>query len=235
MRTMINFIVAVLALTVQGLGHAEEAQQQYTVARVESTQVQSTVDRLITNTRDTLTDFTQFATTPWINFSVTSRDEDCLARNIYYEAGSESEEGKVAVAIVTINRVKDGRFDRSICGVVNQRRVVARQQTVEKTEMVRTGLLGLEEPVKRQVIQVEYVPVCQFSWVCTLIRAPKIGDKRWEESQRVAHAVLNGEYEEYRTQFARALYFHAVAIRPVWTLNKKFVARVGGHNFYGDS
>ena len=234
MRTMINFIVAVLALTVQGLGHAEEAQQQYVVAGVGSTQVQSTMDRLITNTRDTLTDLTQFATTPWIDFSVTSRDEECLARNIYYEAGGESEEGKVAVAIVTINRVKDGRFDKSICGVVNQRTVVARSQSVEKTEMVSTGWFGRPEPVKRHVVQLQYVPVCQFSWVCAFIRKPKIGDERWEESQRVARELLNGGYEEYRSKFARALYFHATGIRPVWALQKHYVGRVGGHKFYGD-
>ena len=234
MRTMIKIIVAVLALTVQGLGHAEEV-QQYFINKVEPTQVQSTIDRLVTNTRDTLTDFTQFATTPWIDFSVTSRDEDCLARNIYYEAGGESEEGKVAVAIVTINRVKDGRFDRSICGVVNQRTVVARQQSVEKTELVQTGWFGRPEPVKRRVVQLQYAPVCQFSWVCNFIRKPKIGDERWEESQRIAREVLNGGYEEYRMKFANALYFHSTGFRPVWALQKRFVGRVGGHKFYGDA
>ena len=32
------------------------------------------------------------------------KDIQCLARNIYFEAGSEPEEGKVAVGLVTINR-----------------------------------------------------------------------------------------------------------------------------------
>ena len=36
-----------------------------------------------------------------------NKDLDCLARNIYYEAGLESEEGKVAVGLVTINRSQD--------------------------------------------------------------------------------------------------------------------------------
>ena len=36
---------------------------------------------------------------------------DCLARNIYYEAGYEPFEGKVAVAQVTINRV----YERVLC------------------------------------------------------------------------------------------------------------------------
>jgi spore germination cell wall hydrolase CwlJ-like protein len=46
---------------------------------------------------------------------------ECLAQNIYYEAGWEPEEGQVAVAMVTMNRVEDGRFGNSICGVVKQK------------------------------------------------------------------------------------------------------------------
>ena len=46
---------------------------------------------------------------------------DCLAENIYYEAGYEPEEGKVAVAIVTLNRVNDKKFPKDICAVVKQK------------------------------------------------------------------------------------------------------------------
>ena len=46
------------------------------------------------------------------------KDQDCLAKNIYYEAGIESEEGKYAVAQVTLNRLKSGRWGNDICSVV---------------------------------------------------------------------------------------------------------------------
>jgi spore germination cell wall hydrolase CwlJ-like protein len=46
---------------------------------------------------------------------------DCLADNIYYEAGHEPEEGKVAVAMVTLNRTQDPRYPKDICSVVKQR------------------------------------------------------------------------------------------------------------------
>ena len=46
---------------------------------------------------------------------------DCLADNIYYEAGYEPEQGKVAVAFVTLNRLQDPRFPKDICSVVKQR------------------------------------------------------------------------------------------------------------------
>ena len=46
---------------------------------------------------------------------------DCLARNIYFEAGSEPTAGKIAVGQVTINRVKSGDYASSVCGVVKQK------------------------------------------------------------------------------------------------------------------
>lgn len=46
---------------------------------------------------------------------------DCLAQNIYHEAGIESTEGKHAVAFVTLNRTQDSRFPSKICSVVKQK------------------------------------------------------------------------------------------------------------------
>ena len=45
----------------------------------------------------------------------------CLTKNIYYEAATESYEGKLAVAQVTINRANNPNFPSTICGVVYQR------------------------------------------------------------------------------------------------------------------
>lgn len=46
------------------------------------------------------------------------KDEDCLAKNIYYEAGIEAEAGKYAVAQVTMNRLASGRWGKTVCEVV---------------------------------------------------------------------------------------------------------------------
>jgi len=51
----------------------------------------------------------------------TQQQIDCLAENIYHEAGYESREGKEAVALVTLNRTQDPRFPKDICGVVKQK------------------------------------------------------------------------------------------------------------------
>ena len=49
------------------------------------------------------------------------KEVNCLAKNIYYEAGSESFEGKLGVAQVTINRLKSDQFPDTICKIVNQK------------------------------------------------------------------------------------------------------------------
>lgn len=48
----------------------------------------------------------------------TAADRECLAKNIYHEAGVESAAGKYAVAQVTINRLREGRWGNTICKVV---------------------------------------------------------------------------------------------------------------------
>ena len=86
---------------------------------------------------------------------------DCLARNIYHEAGYEPFEGKVAVAQVTINRAESGEFPSDICRVVYQKNVV-----YEKV-------------------------LCQFSWYCDTASAKKpMNGPVYTESMEVAKKVL---------------------------------------------
>lgn len=46
---------------------------------------------------------------------------ECLATNVYRESRGESFVGKVAVAKVTLNRVIDKRYPKTICKVVYQK------------------------------------------------------------------------------------------------------------------
>jgi spore germination cell wall hydrolase CwlJ-like protein len=86
---------------------------------------------------------------------------DCLARNIYHEAGGEPFEGKVAVAQVTINRSESGQFPSDICGVVYQKNVVYQKV------------------------------LCQFSWYCAGPSALKpMNGPIYTESMEVAKKVL---------------------------------------------
>lgn len=56
-------------------------------------------------------------------------EETCLAQAVYFEARSEPDAGKAAVAQVVLNRVKTGLYADSVCGVVfqNQHRYKACQ------------------------------------------------------------------------------------------------------------
>ena len=47
-----------------------------------------------------------------------SKQVECLTRVIYHESRGQGEKGMIAVAFTTLNRVKDSRFPKTICGVV---------------------------------------------------------------------------------------------------------------------
>ncbi|MCU4179374.1 cell wall hydrolase [Bosea sp. BH3] len=51
-----------------------------------------------------------------------AKEQRCLAEAIYFEARSEPEDGRIAVAQVVLNRVRSGTYPGSVCGVVYQNR-----------------------------------------------------------------------------------------------------------------
>ncbi len=164
---------------------------------------------------------------------LSDRDIECMARNIFYEAGGESTEGKIAVGVVTLNRAQDGRFGKTVCDVVKARTVVVKSQEVKRNEIVRTGYFGRPEMVEKKEVVVQQVPVCQFSWVCAgFARKPKSDDERWIESQEIAQKLAEGEFQEERAKYGSALFFHNSGIRPIWAKTKQLVARTGRHIFY---
>jgi spore germination cell wall hydrolase CwlJ-like protein len=100
-----------------------------------------------------------------ITTAMRERQLACLSKNIYYEAGSEPFEGKVAVAQVTLNRVNSGQFPNDVCKTIYQKNVF-----YEKV-------------------------VCQFSWACDRdsgARPPN--NANFRESQEVAKKVLLEEF-----------------------------------------
>lgn len=50
--------------------------------------------------------------------SMTAEEQTVLAKNIYFEAGAEKYAGKIAVAQITYNRLKDGGWGKTIKKVV---------------------------------------------------------------------------------------------------------------------
>jgi len=52
--------------------------------------------------------------------SLIDKEIKCLADNIYFEARNESMKGQIAIALVTLNRIKSKDYPNSICKVVWQ-------------------------------------------------------------------------------------------------------------------
>jgi len=81
----------------------------------------------------------------------------CLTKNIYYEAGNESFEGKVAVAQVTLNRAESENFPNDICKVVYQKNSVLCQfswwcETNTKIRPIHAGTYKESEAVAKKVL-----------------------------------------------------------------------------------
>jgi spore germination cell wall hydrolase CwlJ-like protein len=158
-----------------------------------------------------------------------------LAKNIYYEAASEPEEGKVAVGLVTINRSISGNFPTSICGVVNQKTVYTVPHTITKVHMVTEGkIFKKSHQVTETVTTWTSHAICQFSWKCETVHAIKKDDARWDASVAVAQELLDGGYDELREKYRDALYFHERHIKPAWAHQKQIVEKIGGHIFYSE-
>mgnify|MGYP003138847261 CR=1 FL=1 len=129
---------------------------------------------------------------------------DRKSLNIYHEARNQPLVGKLAVAEVTINRMKDVRFPNTICGVVYQ------------------GYYSNNFPIKNK---------CQFSWWCDGKSDRPRNKKAWEESLRLASYVYSGLFENIEI-VKGSTHYHAVYVKPYWTKMKKKVKVIADHVFY---
>lgn len=119
------------------------------------------VQSLVAKKFDNLRQVNGYYSQDVITIKTREQQLDCLAMNIYREAGYENFEGKVAVAQVTMNRVKDGRFGKDVCGVIYQKSVI-----MDKV-------------------------VCQFSWHCdSATKSRPVNPTAYRESYEVAKKVL---------------------------------------------
>lgn len=130
----------------------------------------------------------------------------CLAKNIYFEAGSEPLLGQAAVARVVMNRIRHG-FGSNPCSVIYQSTVVQKESEDGETQKVK---------------------ICQFSWVCEGKEDPK-NNARYRQAKQVAYDVL--AYDAYEDVVPKStLFFHNVSVAPNWAYNS--VKRIGNHIFY---
>ena len=154
----------------------------------------------------------------------------CMAQNIYFEARHESMIGKIAVAHVVKNRIKDKRWPDTVCKVVKQGPIR------ESWKTKKDPTLAKEDRV--------YYPRrdrCQFSWWCDgnkdmLWVTYKDGTvipqnmTAWRDSIHVALFVMNDEWSMDPTDGA-TFYYNPNIANPGWAGKYKETAIFGNHRF----
>ena len=140
------------------------------------------------------------------NVFLNVKDVMCMAKNIFFEAAVESTAGKLAVAQVTLNRVRSKNYPNTICDVVYEGRHYS------------SGL-----PKRNQ---------CQFSWYCDGRGDEPRESKLWNDSQDLAKYVIlrQGDLIDITDG---ATHYHARYIdAPRWAGQKKITAKIDEHIFY---
>ena len=126
----------------------------------------------------------------------------CLAENIYFEARSESTAGRMAVALVTLNRVDHPNFPDTVCGVVKQ------------TKYYPSGRIDLHS--------------CQFSWYCDG-KSDAITEDCFDEILLLATVMLGWISSDVTDG---ALWYHSKNVRPDWADYYVQTVSIDNHIFY---
>lgn len=128
----------------------------------------------------------------------------CLADNIYYEARSEDNDGRMAVASVTMNRVKSDKFSSTVCGVVKQ------QNNNNKCQFS----WWCDIKLRHQAIN-------------STIYNKEVYEEIWAMA---THIFYNHHNDNDLTN--GALFYHADYVKPRWRHKLIKTVQIGRHIFY---
>lgn len=126
----------------------------------------------------------------------------CMAQNLYFESANESDLGKIAVAMVVLNRVNSPDFPDNICEVVWQ-------PSNDKSNP----------------------KACQFSWTCDGKSDTIRNQEKYQSILSLSRDILKSRNEVVDIVDG-ALYYHAVYVNPRWAKYFERVARIDTHIFY---
>ena len=141
---------------------------------------------------------------------ISQAEIECMAKNIYFEAAVESTAGQLAVAQVTLNRVKSKHYPNTVCEVVYEGPHTA------------TGFPKRDR--------------CQFSWYCDG-KDDEIRNKGklWDNAHGLAKYVLTHYFSDDLIDITDgATHYHANYIdAPRWAHQKRIRTKIDTHIFYG--
>ena len=129
----------------------------------------------------------------------------CLALNVYHESKNQSLIGQIAVAQVTMNRVRDERYPDNVCDVVKQGLTYKWNPSI---------------PIRNK---------CQFSWYCDGKSDKPRDEHAWDKAMLVAHGVYYGNLDDF---VEGATHYHAHYVLPSWASTKTYITRIDDHIFY---
>ena len=138
-----------------------------------------------------------------IGFNAYGSERECLADNIYFEPRNQGFAGWVAVAQVTLNRVRDDRFPNTICEVVKQ------GLTYESGFPIRDK--------------------CQFSWYCDGKSDKILNLEVYDRILGLADYLIPNGYFDITDG---ATHYHADYVRPDWAKTKTKTIEIEDHIFY---
>ncbi len=130
----------------------------------------------------------------------------CMAKNIFFEAATESTAGQLAVTQVVLNRVKSKYYPNTVCGVIQEARRHA------------NGL-----PKRDQ---------CQFSWYCDGKGDEPREGRLWTQAQELAEHIFLYK-DKYVDITDGATHYHAKYIDdPRWARADRRTATIDQHHFF---
>ena len=126
--------------------------------------------------------------------ALTSKELDCLAKNIYYEAGVEDRAGKIAVAQVTLNRLREGRWGNNVCSVVYAKAQFSWTLDKKKRNAKPEGLLWEQS----RAVALEFQRGTRVKGLedSTHYHADYIPNPNWAKAKQVAKQI--GQHIFYR-------------------------------------
>jgi N-acetylmuramoyl-L-alanine amidase len=141
---------------------------------------------------------------------------ECLAKNIYFESANQPFAGKLAVGMVTLNRVDSEDFPNTVCDVVYQARMKPSWKTGEPV------------PIRNQ---------CQFSWYCDGKPDDPYDTEVWHRSIDIAmnlYTIFVDKEVIMDDITEGATFYHATYVSPRWRHSLKKTVQIEDHIFYKD-
>lgn len=121
-------------------------------------------------------------------------DTHCLALNIYHEARSEPVEGQVAVALVTLNRVKSDRYPGTVCEVVKQYKQFSWYWDGKRDTPMEKTAWYMSQQLAEYMIKHPDITLFDLTKGATHYYNPRLADPDWKNDGTIIRDIGNHRF-----------------------------------------